>query len=65
MNTKRYFELKQELNKFLEENPHLKELQKEIEEKLDKAGSDHNRMVVIQEMMMESLRDLGDNFKKL
>lgn len=43
---------------FLAEHPELAELQREIDEKLEKADSDHNRLVLISDLMMESFMKL-------
>ena len=51
MDTKKYFELKQELNKLLKNKPHLKKFQEEIERKLKSAGSSDNRMAILGSMM--------------
>lgn len=41
------------------------ELQKQIYEKLKNAGSQHNRLVVINQMMMEKVSELGRECRKL
>lgn len=54
------FKAKQELNQFLAEHPQYREMQKEIDIALKKAGSQHNRLAVIHTMMIRSLCKLND-----
>lgn len=63
INTEELFKLKQSLNKFLEEHPHLKSYQDEIEKELDKAGNQHNRLVIINKLLMEKVKELHDALK--
>jgi hypothetical protein len=63
--TKAYFQAKQDLQHFLEENPHFKKKQKEIDLFLNSAGCQHNRCVFIQIMMADSLNDLKLQIQKL
>jgi uncharacterized coiled-coil DUF342 family protein len=58
-------------DRFLAEHPELAHLQKEIDDKLEKAESNHNRLVMISNLMMESfmkmdarLQDLRRNRKR-
>jgi hypothetical protein len=44
---------------FLREHPELREFQRKIDDRLRRAGSAHNRLVVIYEMMMDSFRELN------
>ena len=41
------------------------EFQKEIDEKLKNAGSQHNRLVLINQMMLWNLAELGKECRKL
>lgn len=59
------FKAKQELNKFLNEHPHLKAFQKQIDEQLKSAGNDHNRRVVLTRMIVEHLTKLANASKEL
>lgn len=45
-------------DRFLEEHPELAALQREIDEKLEKADTGHNRLVLISDLMMESFMKL-------
>lgn len=65
MDTKQYFELNQELNKLLAEKPHLKPLQKKIKQTLDSAGSEHNRLTIINDLMMDSVKNLSNSLQLL
>jgi len=59
-------ELREELNKLLEERPEYRKLQDEIDEALRKAGSNKlNRNVVIQQMMLNSMKELQKNMVQL
>lgn len=61
---KKIFELKMEINRLLEERPEYKPYQKSIEERLNKAHTQHNRLVVMHEMLMEKVRELYLTLKK-
>ena len=65
IDSKKIFLLKQEINKLLKERPELIELQKEIDKRMDFAGSQHNRCVIITEMAKESLKRLGEELERL
>lgn len=54
INAQGLFKAKQELNQFLEENPHLKPIQQEIERHLSAAATPHNRMLVLARFMQTS-----------
>ena len=43
---------------FLQLHPELRGLQREIDKKLGKASTDHNRLVVIHELMMDRFLQL-------
>lgn len=58
MNTADVFLKKQELNKFLNENPHLKETQLKIDALLKTAGSSHNRMALLANLMNNRMTEL-------
>jgi len=49
-------------DRFLKLHPELKGFQRKIDEKLRKAGNDHNRLVMIHNWMMDSFYEL---FRKL
>lgn len=49
-------------DRFLKRHPDLRGLQRRIDDKLRKAGSDHNRLVLINTWMMDSFFEL---FRKL
>lgn len=65
MGTKDLFSLKKELNLYLEENPHLKPYQKKIDEMLSGAASQHNRMVLLDQMMKDKVLELVIELNKL
>ncbi len=48
-----------ERDRFLREHPELRAFQRKIDERLRRAGSAHNRLVVIYEMMMDSFMELN------
>ena len=54
------FEAKKALNDFLHEHPDLKPFQKDIRRRLDRAGSSHNRMVLLHDMMMHNVWRLSE-----
>lgn len=55
MDTKKIEELMEARRKLLEERPELQEIQDKIDKALEKAGSNqHNRCVIIQNMMLDT-----------
>jgi hypothetical protein len=54
-----------ERDSFLRKHPELKPLQREIDEMLRKAGSRHNRLVMIRNLMMDSFQDLNDRLQSM
>lgn len=56
--SKELFEAKMELNRFLEEHPHLKPFQAKLDSQLNNAGSNHNRMVILKSMLFSKLYEL-------
>jgi hypothetical protein len=50
---------------FLAKHPELKPFQREIDEMLRKAGSRHNRLVMIRNLMMDSFQDLNDRLQSM
>jgi len=46
--------LREELEEFLKDKPELRKLQDEIDTRMSKCDTQHNRCAVIQEMMLES-----------
>lgn len=65
IDTEKIFQLKQEIYKLLEERPEYIPFQRLIEEKLAKAGSNHNRMAVLDSMMREKVLELHDAMVEL
>lgn len=65
IDTEKIFQLKQEINKLLEQKPELKELQKKIDYELEKAGNQQNRCAVISEMMIDSFKELNKNLNQI
>ena len=65
MDSQHIFELKQEINKFLDEHPEYREFQKEIEIKLKNAGNSHNRMAILNMMMAENIKSLSKLWSEL
>lgn len=65
---KKISDLRKEINKLIEEKPELRELQDEIDRRLEAAGPDHQRRnQVIQEMMLNEwfrITKLDEEFKK-
>ncbi len=53
-----------ERDRLLREHPELREFQKKIDERLRRAGSTHNRLVIIYEMMMDSFRELNSKLQE-
>lgn len=52
-----------EINRMLEQRPEYKPYQQMIEDKLNRAHTKHNRLVIINEMMMDKLRELHSVLK--
>ncbi len=50
---------------FLREHPELTEFQRKIDERLRGAGSAHNRLVMIYEMMMDSFMELNAKLQEM
>ena len=50
---------------FLDHHPELRVLQKEIDDRLEKATTDHNRLIVIKELMMESFLKMDRKLQQL
>ncbi|HUM42169.1 MAG TPA: hypothetical protein PKI14_04395 [Fervidobacterium sp.] len=65
MNTRQIFELRQEINKFLEEHPEYRQFQKDIEARLKSAGNSHNRMALLNMMMQENVGRLAKLWREL
>lgn len=62
---KTIFEIKKERDDFLREHPELRSLQAKIDSKMSGAVSQHNRMVIIHDMMMDSSRLLQEKLDEL
>ena len=54
-----------ERDRFLAKHPELKPLQSQIDEMLRKAGSRHNRLVMIRNLMLDSFLDLNDRLQSM
>ncbi len=54
-----------ERDDFLRKHPELREFQRKIDERLRRAGSVHNRFVVIYDMMMDSFRELNAKLQEV
>jgi hypothetical protein len=54
-----------ERDRFLANHPELKPLQLQIDEMLRKAGSRHNRLVMIRNLMMDSFLYLNDRLQSM
>jgi len=52
-------------DRFLCEHPDLKRLQADIDKKLSKAATANNRLVIIHDLMMDSLREMNDRLQLL
>ena len=57
------WELKQEINKLLEERPELRPLQEELEAELRKVGSKENRAALAYSLMVSKLNELNELLK--
>lgn len=57
--------LRGEICRLLEERPQLQALQGEINQRLRNAGSQHNRLVVISQMMLEKFAELNGELRRL
>lgn len=66
MDSEKIFQLKQQINKLLEERPELKEFQKEIDKTLSQYGDDkHKRMVALEQMMYDHMHRLTYHMREL
>ena len=54
-----------ERDRFLEDHPELQALQKEIDQRLNGAETDHNRLVLVSQLMMESFLKLDEKLQSL
>lgn len=54
-----------ERERFLSRHPELRKLQKEIDRRLKNAATDHNRLVVIHDLMMDSFLELDSKLQTL
>jgi hypothetical protein len=54
-----------ERDRFLANHPELKPLQRDVDDMLRKAGSTHNRLVMIRNLMMDSFLDLNDRLQSM
>jgi hypothetical protein len=52
-------------DRFLKSHPKLKGFQRKIDERLNKAGSDHNRLVMINNWMMDWFFELDRKLQSL
>lgn len=52
------FSAKKELQDFLNEHPQLKPYQKAIDKLLDNAGNQHNRIVILRQLMTDKMKEL-------
>jgi seryl-tRNA synthetase len=59
IDTAKVFELKRAIQALIKERPELAAFQKEIDKTLAGAGSQHNRMVLLQRMMREKQQELN------
>lgn len=55
----------EERERFLNEHPELAKLQEDIDRRLKNAASDHNRLVVIHDLMMDSFLELDNKLQAL
>ncbi len=65
MDSVKIFQLKQEISKLLEERPELSPLQERLDLVLKSAGTQHNRLVMINQLMMDSMNDLKSKMESL
>ena len=63
--TRQHAQALKERDQFLSDHPELRDLQKVIDERLEKASSDHNRLIVIHDLMMDALRRLDEKLQSL
>jgi hypothetical protein len=54
-----------ERDRFLEDHPELQDLQKKIDQRLNGAETDHNRLVLMNQLMMESFLKLDEKLQSL
>ena len=58
--SEKIFELKQKINKLIEERPEYKQFQLDLETRLKNAGSSHNRMILLKMLMSENVLKLQE-----
>ena len=54
-----------ERDRFLDEHPRLRALQTHIDNKLQTAETDHNRLVLLHKMMMDSFVEMNKKLQRL
>jgi hypothetical protein len=59
----RHAQALKERDRFLNAHPQLEPLQRKIDHRLGNAKTEHNRLVLIHEMMMDSVKTLTDSLK--
>jgi len=55
----------QDRDRFLREHPELVQLQRHIDDRLKKASSNHNRLVMIHTLMMDSFLEMHRQLRSL
>ncbi len=53
-------ELREELEAFLDKNPHLRKFQKELDNKRKSAGNSENRLIIMNQLMTDKFHELNE-----
>lgn len=65
MDEKKIFEAIKRRNQFIQEHPELRLFQKYIDDTLNKAGNQHNRMAVLEALIIDKRLELHAELVKL
>ena len=62
--TKEHARALEQRDRFLQDHPELAKLQSSIDHKLSNASTAHNRLVIIHNLMMDSLREMDKRLQE-
>ncbi|MDQ7783396.1 MAG: DUF3135 domain-containing protein [Desulfomonilaceae bacterium] len=63
--TKEHARALEQRDRFLQDHPELARLQSTIDHKLSNASTTHNRLVIIHNLMMDSLREMDKRLQEV
>ncbi|HMK36098.1 MAG TPA: hypothetical protein VK463_13580 [Desulfomonilaceae bacterium] len=65
MRSDEYYEALERREVFLSKHPELRPLQRKIDESLKKADTQQNRLVIMRELMMDSLNEMTESLNSM